>query len=160
MPRPRASALASFAASASLAVAALALTACKKDGDVPPPPDERPGPTAPAPSPSASAGSMTAPAPVSAAGEARKIFAARCATCHGKSGRGDGAAAVSLQPPPRDYSDAAWQATVTDADLAHVIVAGGAAVGKSSMMPASPDLADKPAVVAELVALIRGFAAK
>lgn len=144
----------------SIALAIAAAAACSKNsGDVPPPPDERDRglPAGAAPTPSASAGSMTQPAQVSAAGEARTIFATRCATCHGKAGRGDGAAALSLNPKPRDYGDPAWHASVSDADLARVIVAGGAAVGKSSMMPANPDLADKPAVVTELVALIRSF---
>lgn len=146
----------------SLAVALAVLGACgKKDGDVPPPPEDRPvaEPARPRPAP-AGAGSMTAPAPVSAAGEARRIYGSRCATCHGQSGRGDGGAAMSMQPRPRDYTDAAWQASVTDADLTAIIVAGGAALGKSSMMPPAADLADKPEVVAELVKLIRGFGPK
>lgn len=140
---------------AVLAIGALA-GACKKDNETDPPPAER---DRGQPAPAAAQGSMTDPAQVSAAGEARKIFASRCATCHGQAGRGDGAAAVSMQPRPRDYRDAAWQASVTDADLAHIIVVGGAAVGKSTMMPAAADLRDKPAVVTELVKLIRGFAA-
>ena len=90
---------------------------------------------------------------------ARSIYASRCAMCHGASGRGDGAAAVSMVPRPRDYADAAWQASVTDADLAVIIVRGGAALGRSTMMPAGTDLGDKPEVVAELVKLIRGFGA-
>lgn len=137
---------------ASLVVAA----ACgKTDSNAPPPPEDRPA----APSTGAQHGSMTAPVAVSAAGEARKIYNARCVTCHGATGRGDGAAAMSMQPKPRDYSDPAWQASVSDADLAKTILVGGAALGMSSMMPPAKDLADKPEVVAELVKLIRGFAA-
>ena len=144
----------------SLLICALVLAAngCgKRDDGVPPPPEDRPV-AKPAPR-AAGAGSMTDPAQVSAAGAARTIFAGRCATCHGQGGRGDGAAAVSMQPPPRDYTDLAWQASVTDADLAKIIVVGGAAVGKSTMMPAASDLEAKPQVVAELVKIIRGFAA-
>ncbi len=139
-------------------VLALAAAACGKGNEgVPPPPEDRP--VATSPPRAAGPGSMTEPAQVSAAGEARSIFSARCALCHGATGRGDGRAAVSLQPPPRNYTDAAWQASVTDADLAKIIVIGGAALGKSSMMPAGPDLESKPQVVAELVKLIRSFAA-
>lgn len=36
------------------------------------------------------------------------VFAANCATCHGDGGRGDGPAAVGLEPPPADLSDGAW----------------------------------------------------
>ena len=98
--------------------------------------------------------------PASAAGAARAIFKGRCSTCHGTTGRGDGIAAAAMRPPPRDYSDPAWQASVSDADLATIIVGGGSAVGRSTMMPANADLAGKPEVVAELVKIIRGFAAK
>ncbi|MEQ1568918.1 MAG: cytochrome c [Myxococcota bacterium] len=33
-----------------------------------------------------------------------QVFAARCAACHGATGRGDGPAAAGMQPPPRDLS--------------------------------------------------------
>src|SRR5206468_2612658 len=48
-------------------------------------------------------------------------FAARCASCHGARGAGDGPAASSLKPPPRNFADAAWSRTHTDADIAAVI---------------------------------------
>ncbi|MFZ9887389.1 MAG: c-type cytochrome, partial [Myxococcota bacterium] len=95
-----------------------------------------------------------------AAEEAASIFKTRCVICHGESGKGDGATAAALNPKPRDYTDAAWQASVTDEQLAKAIVEGGAAVGKSALMPANPDLAGKPEVVAEIVKIIRGFAPK
>ena len=87
-------------------------------------------------------------------------YKAVCATCHGQSGKGDAPAAANFPVKPRDYSDKEWQATVTDEYLAKAIVEGGAAVGKSPLMPASPDLKDKPEVLAALVAKIRGFAAE
>lgn len=33
-----------------------------------------------------------------------RVFAERCASCHGPEGRGDGPAAVGLTPPPTDLS--------------------------------------------------------
>lgn len=36
------------------------------------------------------------------------VFAANCATCHGDGGRGDGPAAVGLEPPPADLTDGVW----------------------------------------------------
>ena len=92
--------------------------------------------------------------------EAAQIFATRCALCHGATGKGDGAAAAGLNPKPRNYSDTAWQSSVTDEQIEKIIVNGGAAVGKSTMMPANADLASKPEVVKALRATIRGFGAK
>jgi mono/diheme cytochrome c family protein len=82
-----------------------------------------------------------------------------CATCHGKIGRGDGPASAALAAGLlRDDSDLAWQKSVTDEYLAVVIVEGGAAVGKSPLMPPSPDLDGRPEVVSGLVAIVRSFA--
>lgn len=89
--------------------------------------------------------------------EAKEMYAQRCVACHGADGKGTGAAAAALNPKPRNYSDAAWQKTVTDEQLKKAIVGGGAAVGKSAMMPGNPDLEAKPEVVAGLVSIIRGF---
>jgi mono/diheme cytochrome c family protein len=89
--------------------------------------------------------------------EAQEIFNTRCVTCHGADGKGTGPAAASLNPKPRDYTDSAWQSSVTDDDLRKVIVKGGAAAGKSPLMPPNPDLEGKPAVVDGLVAKIRSF---
>jgi mono/diheme cytochrome c family protein len=91
--------------------------------------------------------------------EAEAIFTTRCVTCHGATGKGDGAAAAALNPKPRDYGDKAWQAATTDDAIAKAIVEGGAAVGKSPLMPPNPDLKDKPEVVKALVAKVRSFAA-
>ena len=70
---------------------------------------------------------------------------------------GDGVAAAALNPKPRSYADKAWQASVDDSMIAKVIVEGGAAIGKSPMMTANPDLKDKPEVVKALVAKIRTY---
>lgn len=89
--------------------------------------------------------------------EAEEAFNTRCSTCHGTDGTGNGPAAANLNPKPRNYTDAAWQASVTDDQLKAVIVKGGAANGKSALMPPNPDLESKPAVVDGLVAKIRSF---
>jgi mono/diheme cytochrome c family protein len=88
---------------------------------------------------------------------AKEIFDARCSACHGTSGRGDGPGAAALNPKPRNYTDKAWQSSVTDEQIKKTILLGGAAVGKSPIMPASPDLDSKPEVVDGLVAIVRGF---
>lgn len=107
-------------------------------------------------------GETSAPAVVSAGAadphvEAARVYQRRCATCHGASGQGDGAVAAVLKPKPRDYRDPQWHREVKDDELAQTIVKGGAAVGKSHLMPDHPDLAARPDVVAALVARIRSF---
>ena len=43
-------------------------------------------------------------------GDAAAVFKARCSTCHGIAGLGNGAAAAGLNPKPRSFADPAWQA--------------------------------------------------
>ena len=85
------------------------------------------------------------------------MFATVCATCHGMDGTGNGPAASTLNPKPRNYTDAAWQASVTDDELRKTILKGGGAVGKSMMMPGNPQLEGQPEVLDGLVKIIRGF---
>lgn len=107
------------------------------------------------------------PAPVSATpavptadavATAKTVFAQRCTPCHGATGTGDGPASASLNPKPRNYTDAAWQASVDDPYLEKIIKYGGAAVGKSPAMPNNPDLA--PEVVTALKDIVRSFNTK
>ena len=143
-----------------LFVLAAVSAACSKKSE-----GETGGGTAPPPTPTATAGNNApggATAPPAGGGnariEARSKFNQVCAQCHGASGKGDGPAAAALNPKPRDYSDAAWQKTVTDAQLTEIILKGGASVGKSPSMPPNPDLEAKPEVTAELVKIVRSFA--
>jgi hypothetical protein len=46
---------------------------------------------------------------------------------------------------------------MSDGQVRTVILQGGVGVGKSPLMPANPDLADKPAVVEELVKVVRHY---
>lgn len=101
------------------------------------------------------------PAPQAASASAKlaeEIFVSRCVTCHGPQGKGDGPGSLGLVPPPRNLSDAAWQATVTDEYLEKIIAYGGIAVGKSAGMPPNPDLMAKKEVVAALRAKVRSLA--
>jgi mono/diheme cytochrome c family protein len=91
--------------------------------------------------------------------KATEIFQTRCFTCHGEKGAGDGPGSAGLTPPPRNFQDPAWQASVTDEHLSKIIQYGGFAVGKSPAMPGNPDLVSQPEVVQALVALIRGLKA-
>lgn len=133
----------------TLLAAAVLATACGSKSDPPPGPAPAPKP-APAPAPKP-AGDATA--------KATEIFATRCTPCHGALGKGDGVASATLTPPPRNFTDAAWQTSVTDDHIEKIIKYGGAAVGKSPAMPGNPDLTD-PAVITALRAHIRELSGK
>lgn len=90
---------------------------------------------------------------------ARELFKTRCVPCHGETGAGNGPGAAALNPKPRNYTDATWQASVTDEQLKKTILYGGAAVGKSPNMPGNPDLDGKPELDG-LVAVVRSFKGK
>lgn len=65
----------------------------------------------------------------------KEVFAGKCSPCHGLAGHGDGPAAASLQPKPRNLSDAKYVSTLSDERMFKTISEGGAAVGKSPAMP-------------------------
>lgn len=116
------------------------------EGALPPPPP--PGPPTP----------PTTPPPPSSPEvrkEAHDLYAARCASCHGATGRGDGVAAAALMPRPRNFQDRSWQANVTDDYIEKIIQHGGVALGKSPAMPPNLDLSGRPAVLAALREFIR-----
>jgi hypothetical protein len=96
-------------------------------------------------------------APLAPADEAKDIAESRCAMCHGKTGKGDGPNGMTLNPKPQDLTTKEWQKSVSDAQVRSVILKGGAAIGKSPLMPANPDLESKPAVVDELVKIVRTY---
>jgi mono/diheme cytochrome c family protein len=143
-----------LATAPALALAAFAL-ACNKPDDA--------GQHEPAPAATAMPMPVETAAPVSdygdgpGAAQAEVIFKTRCSTCHGMDGHGNGPASITLNPKPRNYTDATWQHSVTDDHIRETIVKGGAAVGKSPLMAPNPDLADKPQVVDALLAKVRSF---
>lgn len=110
---------------------------------------------APAPAEAAPAAPVAA---ASAPTDPKELFKTRCVMCHGESGKGDGPASAALTPKPRDYTDTVWQKSVTDEQIKKAITGGGAAVGKSPLMPGQPDLSNNPAALDGLVKLIRAFA--
>lgn len=116
--------------------------------------------TASTASAAAPAASATAVAKVDPAAAAKKYFTQNCQVCHGADGKGDGPGAANLNPKPQNYTDPKWQDKVKDDEIKKAIVKGGAAVGRSPIMPAHPDLKKKPEVVDELVKIIRGFKGK
>lgn len=133
-------------------VVVLLVASCGKNNEPPPPSSG-----SPSAKPESGPSHKRPVAAMSPAEQAGKIFGTLCANCHGPDGTGNTPIAQQLNPRPRNYTDPAWQASVTDDQIAKAIVGGGTAVGKSNVMPPNPDLADKPEVVGALVAIIRGF---
>jgi len=80
-----------------------------------------------------------------------------CSACHGESGKGDGMAAAALDPKPRNYTDAAWQAATTDEHIKQVIMDGGAAHGLDGAMPAHEGRINSDEELAAIVAYIRSL---
>lgn len=81
--------------------------------------------------------------------EAKALFDSACGKCHGSDGRG-GVPSMEGRPAPRDFTDAAFQASRTDAALKQVIVEG------KGPMPPFGKLFDEQQL-SQLVQHIRGF---
>src|SRR2546425_367039 len=97
-----------------------------------------------------------APARAADVAAGSKLSAERCARCHGKTGKGDGEQLKKLNADvtPKDWTDKAAMAKLSDPDITKIIVEGGKGVGKSKIMPAyQGKLSDDQ--VADLVAYIR-----
>ncbi len=78
-----------------------------------------------------------AKAKVTITGDAAKgaaKFKELCTSCHGEGGKGDGPAAVALNPKPANFTDPARAAAATDEYIINIIKEGGAANGKSALM--------------------------
>jgi mono/diheme cytochrome c family protein len=83
------------------------------------------------------------------------VFVHHCASCHGEKGRGDGPAGRFLNPPPRNFADAEWQASITDERLRQTIRQGGGPMGLSPAMASHPDLSSEQ--IEELIRYIRSL---
>src|SRR5258705_11252065 len=81
--------------------------------------------------------------------EAKHLFDSVCGKCHGSDGRG-GVPAAEGQPAPRNFCDAAFQASRSDGELKQAIVAG-----KGPMPPFGALFDDQQLTL--LVPYIRGF---
>ncbi len=68
--------------------------------------------------------------------DGRTLYAAHCAECHGKDGKGDGPGAALLRTPLPDFTNAAAMQQVDDNFLAEIIKKGGSQFGRSNAMPA------------------------
>jgi mono/diheme cytochrome c family protein len=88
-------------------------------------------------------------APAEPRAEAKRLFDSACGKCHGSDGRGGVPAAEGLAAP-RNFADATFQASRTDAELRDAVVKG------KGTMPPFGKLFDE-AQLGLLVAHIRSF---
>jgi mono/diheme cytochrome c family protein len=65
--------------------------------------------------------------------QGHRVFLARCATCHGPQGRGDGQNAYSLDPPPPDFQESLGK--LAPAGRRRLVDGGSAALGRSALCP-------------------------
>ncbi|MFQ5703647.1 MAG: c-type cytochrome [Gemmatimonadales bacterium] len=56
--------------------------------------------------------------------DAAEIFKRNCSACHGKKGKGDGPAAVALNPRPANLANAKFMAQYSDEELREIITNG------------------------------------
>jgi high-affinity iron transporter len=102
------------------------------------------------------------PVVVSAAGDpaaGAKIFADRCARCHGQAGKGDGPDLAKLHPTssPVDWTRSVVMKKWSDEEILAIITKGGKAVDSSPIMPPfGGKLSD--AQIQDLLAFIRSLA--
>ena len=54
----------------------------------------------------------------------RSIYVARCQSCHGETGRGDGPAAKALPKAPKDFSTAEYWSSTKEAQVRMYITEG------------------------------------
>lgn len=87
----------------------------------------------------------------------KEFYAKHCAGCHGPAGKGDGPAAKAINPKPNDLTNKAYMAGLKDQYLFDLIQKGGAAVGKSPLIPPFGSKM-KDAEIRDLIAYLKTLA--
>ena len=78
----------------------------------------------------------------SAAG-APAAYVAKCQSCHGPQGKGDGPAAKNIKPPPTDLTNAASLKLKTAEEITNLIKKGGKAVDMAPIHAPMAKLSDE-----------------
>jgi mono/diheme cytochrome c family protein len=102
------------------------------------------------------ASGATAQAKGDAAAGKALFESAKCVTCHGDSGKGDGPMGQKLKDKPSSWAGGGGLKALDDQKIYDSIAKGGAAIGKSKAMPAAPKLSE--AEVWNLVAYVKSLA--
>jgi mono/diheme cytochrome c family protein len=85
------------------------------------------------------------------------VYAQYCATCHGETGKGDGAGGANLPIKPQDLTEGRIMNPLPDHFLYNVIAHGAESVGLASAMPPfKPQLSDSQ--IADVIHFVRTFA--
>ena len=87
---------------------------------------------------------------------AAAVYKARCVTCHGAAGAGDGPAGQKLKDKPKDWTKGEGLKGLTDQQVFDAIKKGGPAIGRAKTMLAFPNLSETD--VWNLVAYIKTLA--
>lgn len=87
----------------------------------------------------------------------RALYQQYCSMCHGPQGQGNGPAAATMNPKPRNHTDGRYMNTLSDAHLTTVISEGGAAVQRSPLMPSWKGTLS-PQQIADVVTYLRTLA--
>jgi mono/diheme cytochrome c family protein len=87
----------------------------------------------------------------------RVLYQQYCSVCHGSQGKGNGPAASTMHPKPRDHTDGQYMNALSDAHLTKVISEGGAAVQLSPLMPSWKGVLS-PQQIADVIAYVRTLA--
>jgi len=132
---------------------------CSEQSDAPAPP--KPAERAPAPPPEEAPAKAPDTVPAEDAMAEADVATGKadyelyCASCHGKTGAGDGPLGQVLNPKPAHHNDGAYMNPLTYEHLFKVIKFGGASVGKSPTM-APLGLSDQQ--IHNVIAFIRTLA--
>ena len=89
-------------------------------------------------------------------GTAQSNYQSQCASCHGRSGKGDGWTAWLFRLKMRDLTDPAYMRTLSDDYLFQIIKQGGASLGKPGMPSWGQELTDRE--IRDLAAYTRSLA--
>ena len=69
----------------------------------------------------AAQGANAVPSTPKSIADGANVYNRSCASCHGKTGQGDGPAAKQLTPPPSNLADGEWKHGTSDAEIFTVI---------------------------------------
>lgn len=87
----------------------------------------------------------------------KPVYEQNCLPCHGASGKGNGPAAVALNPKPMNFTDVAKMSALSRDTRLKAVNEGGAAVGASPVMPPFKGVLS-PQQIEDVLAYVAQFA--